>query len=435
MKIGIIGTGYVGLPTGAGLAELGHDVVCIDKDEKKINLLQKGQSPIYEKGLDELLIKNIKNGRLHFTSSMKDGIEDAQVVIIAVGTPPDPVTGEADLSYIYAAAEEMANFLRDYTLVATKSTVPVGTGDRIEQILQEKAKDADFDVISLPEFLREGFAVDDFFNPDRIVVGTNSERAEKLIRELYAPLAEKCNILFVNRRSSEVIKYASNAFLAMKIHYINEMADFCEAAGANISQVAKGMGLDKRIGDKFLNAGPGYGGSCFPKDTKAMAYMGRQVGVNLSLIETAIRGNDLRQSKMAQRILDAAGDIKKSKIAVWGLAFKSGTDDIRVSPAMAIVEQLLRNGADLTVYDPKAIDNAKGVLQGKVKFAASALDALKDADVLAVLTEWPEFGAIKAEDIQKSMRGNKIVDLRNILPASELQAKGFVYGCIGKINR
>ena len=432
MKIGIIGTGYVGLPTGAGLAELGHEVWCIDKDERKIALLQNAKSPIYEKGLDELLGKNIRNGRLHFTSSMKDGIEDVQVVIIAVGTPPDPATGEADLSYIYAAAEEMSAFLCDYTLVATKSTVPVGTGDKIEQILNDNTKGADFDVISLPEFLREGFAVDDFFNPDRIVVGTNSERAEKLVRELYAPLAEKSNILFVDRRSAEVIKYASNAFLAIKIHYINEMADFCEAAGANIDHVAKGMGLDKRIGDKFLNAGPGYGGSCFPKDTKAMAYMGKQAGINLSLIETAIRGNDLRQSKMAQRILSAAGDVRTNKIAIWGLAFKSGTDDIRVSPAMAIVEQLLRNGADLTVYDPKAMDNAKKVLQDKVKFATSPLDACQGVDVLAILTEWPEFAKIESDDLIKVMRKKQIVDLRNLLVAKDLKSKGFSYDCIGK---
>ncbi len=432
MKIGIVGTGYVGLPTGAGLAELGHNVICIDKDETKINLLKKGKAPIYEKGLDELLTRNIKNGRLQFTSSIKEGVEGAQIVIIAVGTPPDPITGEADLSYIYAAAKEVASFLQDYTLVATKSTVPVGTGDKIEQILRETVKGAEFDVVSLPEFLREGFAVDDFFNPDRIVVGTNSERAEKLIRELYAPLAEKAKMLVVSRRSSEVIKYASNAFLAIKIHYINEMADFCEAAGADISQVAKGMGMDKRIGDKFLNAGPGYGGSCFPKDTKAMAYMGKQVGINLSLIEAAIRGNDLRQMEMAERILKTLGGNKNGKIAVWGLAFKSGTDDTRVSPAMAIVEQLVRNGANVTVYDPKAMENAKKLLADKVKYAATALEALKDADVLAVLTEWPEFASIKNEDIKRVMRGRQIVDLRNLLNAEELRIGGFSCSCIGK---
>lgn len=432
MKIGIIGTGYVGLPTGAGLADLGHEVVCIDKDENKINILQQGKSTIYEKGLDELLSRNIKNGRLKFTSKMQEGVEDAQVVIIAVGTPPDPVSGEADLSYIYAAAQELALYLRDYTLVATKSTVPVGTGDKIEQILRENAKNADFDVISLPEFLREGFAVDDFFHPDRIVVGCESERAESLIRELYAPLAEKGNMLFVNRRSAEVIKYASNAFLAMKIHYINEMADFCEAAGADVAQVAKGMGLDKRIGDKFLNAGPGYGGSCFPKDTKAMAYMGRQSGVNLSLIEAAIRGNDLRQAKMANRILSAACDVKNCKIAIWGLAFKNGTDDVRVSPAMEIVQQLLRNGADLTVYDPKAMDNAKKILQDKVKYAASAIEAAQGADVLAILTEWSEFALIDVNALKKAMRGRKIVDLRNLFATCALDKKGFAYECIGK---
>ena len=369
--------------------------------------------------------------RAEVEADLLDGVvEDG--VFAGVAARSHPVSGEADLSYIYAAAQELALYFRDYTLVATKSTVPVGTGDKIEQILRENAKNADFDVISLPEFLREGFAVDDFFHPDRIVVGCESERAESLIRELYAPLAEKGNMLFVNRRSAEVIKYASNAFLAMKIHYINEMADFCEAAGADVAQVAKGMGLDKRIGDKFLNAGPGYGGSCFPKDTKAMAYMGRQAGINLSLIEAAIRGNDLRQAKMANRILSAAGDVKNCKIAIWGLAFKNGTDDVRVSPAMEIVQQLLRNGADLTVYDPKAMDNAKKILQDKVKYAASAIEAAQGADVLAILTEWSEFALIDVNALKKAMRGRKIVDLRNLFAAGDLDKKGFAYECIGK---
>lgn len=432
MKIGIIGTGYVGLPTGAGLADLGNEVICIDKDDNKIKKLREGYSTIYEEGLDDLLKRNVKEGRLSFTTSMKEGVENADIVIIAVGTPLDPRTGEADLQYIYAAAEELSDHLNGYTLVATKSTVPVGTGEKIEAIIKKNNKNKDTDIVSLPEFLREGFAVKDFFYPDRIVVGADSERAFSLIRELYKPLADRTEILCVKRRSAEVIKYASNAFLAMKIHYINEMSDFCETVDADIAEVAKGMGLDNRIGNKFLNAGPGYGGSCFPKDTNAMAYMGRCAKVNLSLVEATIRGNDLRQTTMARRILNKCDDVKNCKIAVWGLAFKNGTDDIRQSPAMAIVEQLLQNGADLTVYDPKAMDNASSVLGTKVKYAQNALDAVKGADVLAILTEWKEFALVKTEDLQKLMRGKKIVDLRNMLRDRNLQEKGFDYCCVGR---
>ena len=292
MKIGIIGTGYVGLPTGVGLAELGNEVICIDREPSKIEALQSGKLTIYEDGLEDLFKKNVASGNIRFTTSMKEGVENADLVIIAVGTPPHPVTKEADMKYIHAAATELAEHLQGYTVIATKSTVPVGTGDDVEGLIRKKNPTADFDVVSLPEFLREGFAVHDFFSPDRVVVGANSERAKNVLKELYKPFEGKTKMLFVKRRSSETIKYASNAFLAIKIHYINEMADFCEKAGADVYEVAQGMGLDSRIGNKFLNPGPGYGGSCFPKDTNAMAYMGRTNGVNLSLIEAAIAGND-----------------------------------------------------------------------------------------------------------------------------------------------
>ena len=284
MKIGIIGTGYVGLPTGVGLAELGNEVICIDREPSKIEALQSGKLTIYEDGLEDLFKKNVASGNIRFTTSMKEGVENADLVIIAVGTPPHPVTKEADMKYIHAAATELAEHLQGYTVIATKSTVPVGTGDDVEGLIRKKNPTADFDVVSLPEFLREGFAVHDFFSPDRVVVGANSERAKNVLKELYKPFEGKTKMLFVKRRSSETIKYASNAFLAIKIHYINEMADFCEKAGADVYEVAQGMGLDSRIGNKFLNPGPGYGGSCFPKDTNAMAYMGRTNGVNLSLI-------------------------------------------------------------------------------------------------------------------------------------------------------
>lgn len=431
MKIGIIGTGYVGLPTGVGLAELGNEVICIDKDEEKIRALKSGKVTIFEDGLEELFLKNIQNNKLKFTASMEEGVRDADVVIIAVGTPPHPVTKEADMKYIYAAAEELAKYVSGYTVVATKSTVPVGTGDEIENIIRKTNSKADFDVVSLPEFLREGFAVHDFFEPDRIVVGTNSQRASEVIKKLYKPFEDKTDILFVKRKSSETIKYASNAFLAMKIHYINEMADFCEKSGADVFEVAKGMGLDKRIGNRFLNPGPGYGGSCFPKDTNAMAYMGKKYGAQLSLIEATIRGNDLRKTQMALRILNVVKNIKNSKIAVWGLAFKNGTDDIRESPAMQIIDQLIKNNAKLCVYDPKAMDNARKILGNNVEYASSMFETVKDADVLAILTEWEEFGETDLAELKKLMRTTKIVDLRNMLKAKNPSDYGVEYNCIG----
>ena len=311
-------------------------MVCIDKIEEKIASLQKGIATIYEDGMEDLFQRNLASGRLSFTTDMKAGVSGADVVMIAVGTPPHPVTKEADLKYIRAAAEELAQYLDGYTVVATKSTVPVGTGDDVESIIRRVNPEADCDVVSLPEFLREGFAVHDFFNPDRIVIGANTEKAKNVLLELYRPFAGKTEFLLVSRKSSETIKYASNAFLAMKIHYINEMADFCEKAGADIREVAKGMGLDSRIGGKFLNPGPGYGGSCFPKDTNAMAQMGKKYGAHLSLIETTIAQNDARKVQMAQRVTEMTGGKPDVRIAVLGLAFKGGTDDCRDSPAMQI---------------------------------------------------------------------------------------------------
>ena len=432
MKIGIIGTGYVGLPTGIGLAELGNEVVCIDKIKEKIDDLKAGKLTIYEDGLEEVFSKNIKAGRLSFTTSMRKAVEGADVVMIAVGTPPHPITHEADLKYIYAAATELAEYLTDYTVIATKSTVPVGTGDNIEQLIRSKNPTARFDVISLPEFLREGFAIHDFFNPDRIVVGSNSAKATALIKELYAPFADKTNMLFVSRRSSETIKYASNAFLAMKIHYINEIADFCEKAGADISEVAKGMGLDSRIGNRFLNAGLGFGGSCFPKDTMAMAYMGRLVGTPIELIETTIAGNQKRKEAMAERVLAAVKQIPHAKIAVWGLAFKDGTDDCRQSPAMDVIAALLQQKADITAYDPKAMGTACQLLGDKIAYADDMYAAVKDADVLVILTEWKQFAAADLKGVAQLMRNKKILDFRNMLNPNEAIKHGFEYQCIGR---
>ncbi|ELW2327822.1 UDP-glucose/GDP-mannose dehydrogenase family protein [Campylobacter jejuni] len=432
MKIGIIGTGYVGLPTGVGLAELGNDVICIDREKSKIDALNNGILTIYEDNLEELFHKNVKEGRLKFTTSMQEGIKDADLVIIAVGTPPHSVTKEADMKYIHVAATELADYLTGYTVIATKSTVPVGTGDDIESLISKKNPNAEFDVLSLPEFLREGFAVYDFFNPDRIIVGTNSQRAKAVIEKLYEPFKGKSELLFVSRRSSETIKYASNAFLAIKIHYINEMANFCEKVGADILEVAKGMGLDTRIGNRFLNPGPGYGGSCFPKDTSAMAFMGKQNNIDLTLINAAIKGNEERKNQMSERILIVLKDIKNPKIAVLGLAFKDGTDDCRESPAVDIIFKLLEQKVQICAYDPKAMDLAKQILGDKIDYANSMYEAIKDADVIAILTEWKEFSSLDLKKAYDLVRHKKIIDLRNLIDKNEAIKLGFEYQGIGR---
>lgn len=432
MKVGIIGTGYVGLPTGVGLAELGHDVVCIDAIPEKIEALKAGKITLFEAGLEELFHKNLAAGKIKFTTDMKECVEDADIVIIAVGTPPHPVTKEADMKYIHAAARQLAPHLTGYTVVANKSTVPVGTGDEVEKMIRDENPHADFDVVSLPEFLREGFAVHDFFNPDRVIVGANTERAKDVVKALYAPFGDKANMLFVKRRSSETIKYASNAFLAMKINYINEMANFCEKSGADVFEVAKGMGMDTRIGSKFLNPGPGYGGSCFPKDTNAMAYMARKYGVEMALIETTIRRNDERKIEMAERILSAAEGIAAPKIGVLGLAFKGGTDDCRESPAMEIVAALIERGAVVRAFDPKAMPTAKLLVGDAIEYASDACDAAKDADVVAILTEWDDFKAIDLKALKNAVKSAKIVDLRNILNPDEARQAGFDYRGIGR---
>lgn len=432
MNIAIIGTGYVGLPTGVGFAELGNNVTCIDIDENKIKSLKEGNITLYEDGLLELFVKNTKNGNLNFTSSLEDGVKNAEIVIIAVGTPPHPVTKEADMKYIHAAAKDLAKYLNNYKVVAIKSTVPVGTGDEVENIIRQENPNADFDMVSLPEFLREGFAVYDFFNPDRIVVGTNSIKAREVISRLYADFKDKTNILYTNRRSSETIKYASNSFLAMKIHFINEMADFCEQSGADILEVAKGMGLDTRIGNRFLNPGPGYGGSCFPKDTLAMAYMGRQYNIDLSLINAAIKGNDDRKDKIANKIKLEVKDIKNANIAILGLAFKNGTDDCRESPAIDIVNKLLSDNLNIKAYDPKAMDLAKVLLGDKIKYSDNMYDCIKDADLLVILTEWNEFKELDLEQASKLMRNKNILDFRNLLDKDKVLKSGFKYKGVGR---
>ena len=432
MRVTVIGTGYVGLPTGVGLAELGNDVICLDIDESKINMLKAGQVTIFEEGLDDLFKKNTENGKVKFSTSFEESIPDADVVMLAVGTPPNPITKEADMRYIKAAAEELAHHLKGYTVVAVKSTVPVNTGTMVETVIRRENPTADFDVISLPEFLREGFAVHDFFNPDRIIVGANTERARNVIAELYAPFKDKCTILYVSRQSSETIKYASNAFLAMKIQYINEMADFCETSGADIYEVAKGMGLDSRIGAKVLVPGPGYGGFCFPKDTNAMAYMGRFNGVDLSLIETTIKGNERRKINMAKRILDMVEDIKVPTIAVLGSAFKGGTDDCRESPALQIIEILLAHDVKVKLYDPKAMENTKRILKDMAVYCTSPYEAIGGADVLAILTDWDEFKQLDLVKVKQLLTRPQIVDYRNVVNFDEARRLGFEIVSLGR---
>ena len=431
MQIGIIGTGYVGLPTGVGLAELGHKVKCIDREITKIEYLKKGEITLFESGLEELLKKNLKNGNISFTTSMQEGISGSDIVIIAVGTPPHPVTKEADMKYVHAAATELAQYLDGYTIIANKSTVPVGTGDDIENLISKRNPQADFDVVSLPEFLREGFAVYDFFNPDRIVIGTNSERAKAKLNELYKPFKEKSKILFVKRRSSETIKYASNAFLAMKIHYINEMADFCEKVNADIYEVAEGMGMDSRIGSKFLNPGPGYGGSCFPKDTHAMYFMAKQNNVELTLIEAAINGNEKRKKEIAKKIILTVDHIENPKIAILGLTFKGGTDDCRESPAMDIIFELLNYKLNIVAYDPKGMKNAKLILGEKISYAKDMYSVTDNADLLVVLTEWDDFKNYNLNIVNKKMRLKNIFDTRNMLNKQEAFKLGFSFSSLG----
>ncbi|MDR2061852.1 MAG: UDP-glucose/GDP-mannose dehydrogenase family protein [Acinetobacter sp.] len=428
MKISIIGTGYVGLPTGVGFAELGHDVVCIDKMQSKIDYLNAGNLTLFEDGLEELFNKNRNCGRIKFTTDFSQ-ISDVDFIIITVGTPQCPVSKEPDMKFVYAAAEDISPFLTGYTAIANKSTVLIGTSDKLENIIKTTNPHADFDLVAIPEFLREGFAVHDFFHPERIVVGVESEKAVAYVNKLYSVFHERLNILYVNRCSAELIKYASNAFLAIKLNFINEIADLCEKVGANVNDVAKCMGLDSRIGTKFLNPGPGYGGSCFPKDTNSLLYMAKQNGIDLSLVEATIIENEARKSKMAKKILNSVVGIEKPLISVWGLSFKAGTDDVRESPALQIIQELTSHAVDVIAFDPKAKDTAFSILGNTISYADSAIESTVGADVLAVLTEWPEFKNVPLEKLQ--MRRKYIIDLRNILDFDSAKSAGFTYVGIG----
>lgn len=433
MRVAIIGTGYVGLVSGACFADFGHIVTCVDKDKSKIDKLHAGIMPIYEPGLDDLVAKNVKEERLFFTVDAAEAVKDADAVFIAVGTPSRRGDGHADLSYVYAAAEEIGQMMTGFTVIVTKSTVPVGTGDEVEAIIRKVRPDGDFAVVSNPEFLREGAAIKDFKIPDRVVVGTDDDRARQVMKELYRPLfLNETPILFTERRTSELIKYAANAFLAVKITFINEMADLCEKVGANVQEVSRGIGLDGRIGKKFLNAGPGYGGSCFPKDTLALTKTANDYGSPVRIVDTVVEVNAARKKAMAAKVIAAmGGDVKGKTIGVLGLAFKQNTDDMRDAPSLDIVPALQAAGARIVAFDPEGMTEAARVLPG-VTFARTAYDAASNADLLVVITEWHEFRGLDPRRIKEAMRHPRIVDLRNIFNPDEMRGLGFAYEGIGR---
>ncbi|MDO9433301.1 MAG: UDP-glucose/GDP-mannose dehydrogenase family protein [Phenylobacterium sp.] len=432
MHVTMIGTGYVGLVSGACFADFGHSVTCIDKDASKIERLRSGGIPIFEPGLEQLVASNVKAGRLFFDTDATEAVKKADAVFIAVGTPSRRGDGHADLSYVYAAAEEIAGLLDGFTVIVTKSTVPVGTGDEIEKIIKAKRPDAQFAVVSNPEFLREGAAIEDFKRPDRVVVGIEDERARPVMTELYRPLyLNETPIVFTGRRTSELIKYAANAFLAMKITFINEMADLCEAVGADVQQVARGIGLDKRIGGKFLNAGPGYGGSCFPKDTLALVRTATDAGSPVRLIETTVKVNDDRKKAMAQKVSVAAEDLKGKTVGVLGLTFKPNTDDMRDAPSLDIVPALQAMGAKVQAFDPEGLHEARQLLRD-VDFKDDPYEVATGADVLVIITEWDQFRALDLDRVKLLMNAPVLVDLRNIYKPADVRAHGFKYASIGR---
>lgn len=435
MKITIIGSGYVGLVSGACFSDFGHDVVCVDNVAAKIDALNRGEMPIFEPGLDALVAKNRNEGRLTFTTEFGAAVSIADVVFIAVGTPSRRGGGHADLSYVYAAAREIARSVNKFTVVATKSTVPVGTGDEVERIIRETNPHADIVVVSNPEFLREGAAIEDFKHPDRIVIGAEDGRGSEVMREVYRPLfLNKSPIVMTSRRTSELIKYAANAFLAMKITFINEIADLCEAVGANVQEVAHGIGLDKRVGSKFLNAGPGYGGSCFPKDTVALVKTAQDYESPVRLIETTISINDTRKRAMARKVIRACGnEVRGKTIAVLGLTFKPNTDDVREAPSLSIIEALQDEGARIQAFDPEGMSTS-GQLLDNVVFASSPYDAAKGADALVIVTEWDAFRALDFVRLKTVMKSAVLVDLRNVYNSTELVRHGFSYVSVGRPN-
>jgi UDPglucose 6-dehydrogenase len=434
MQIAVIGTGYVGLVTGAGLADFGNDVTCVDIDVKKIEALRQGEIPIYEPGLDKLVSKNVKEGRLKFSTDLAAAIKTARAIFIAVGTPPR-ADGSADLRYVEDVAKTIAQHMNGPKLVITKSTVPIGTGRMIERILAEKGQGHRGSVVSNPEFLREGSAIEDFMKPDRVVIGASDEESAELMKEIYAPL-HSLEIPFVvtNVESSELIKYASNGFLSVKISFINEIAQVCEKVGADVQDVARGMGLDSRIGPKFLQAGPGFGGSCFPKDTSAMADIARRHGYDFQIMEAVLRVNDDIKQRMVTKIVEAAGGSVSGKtVAMLGLAFKPETDDMRDSPTIPIIKGLQKRGATVRAYDPEAMENCKSIFEN-VTYCEDAYETAKGADILVIATEWNEFRALNLERIKSSLRAPVLVDLRNVYDPKRVRALGYSYTSVGRAD-
>jgi UDPglucose 6-dehydrogenase len=433
MRVAMIGTGYVGLVSGACFADFGHHVVCVDKDQGKIAALELGVMPIYEPGLDDLVAANVKAKRLSFTTELKGPVAQAEAVFIAVGTPSRRGDGHADLTYVYAAAKEIAAALDGFTVVVTKSTVPVGTGDEVERIIREARPDAEFAVVSNPEFLREGAAIQDFKHPDRIVVGCEDARASKVMAELYRPLyINRSPILTTGRRTAELIKYAANAFLATKITFINEIADLCEQAGADVQDVARGIGLDNRIGSKFLNAGPGFGGSCFPKDAVALMQTARDFGTPCRIVETVTSVNDHRKRAMGRKVIAACGgSVRGATIAVLGLTFKPNTDDMRDAPSIALITALQDAGAKVRAYDPEGMKQARSVLEN-VEYADNAYSCIEGADALVIVTEWEAFRALDLDRVRKLLKRPVVVDLRNIYRPKDMAQRGFIYESIGR---
>ncbi|QIK95653.1 UDP-glucose/GDP-mannose dehydrogenase family protein [Sphingomonas sp. HDW15A] len=433
MRLAMIGTGYVGLVSGACFADFGHDVTCIDKDEAKIASIREGRMPIWEPGLESLVKANAERGRLKFTTDLTDGIAGAEAIFIAVGTPARRGDGHADLSYVFAAVRELAHALKGPAVIVTKSTVPVGTGDRIAEILAEEGAPAGITVASNPEFLREGAAIRDFKIPDRIVIGAEDDRTREIMREVYRPLfLNQAPILFTSRRTAELTKYAANAFLATKISFINEIANLCEAVGADVQEVARGIGLDNRIGAKFLHAGPGYGGSCFPKDTVALLKTAEDAGVEQRIVSTVVRVNDDRKAAMADRVANAlGGDLKGKKVAVLGLTFKPNTDDMREAPSIPLIERLVEMGATVSAFDPVGREQAEPLLPA-IDYATDALSAAEGADALVIVTEWDEFRALDLVKLATAMRGRVLMDLRNIYDGAEAARAGLQYYGIGR---
>jgi len=432
MKITMIGTGYVGLVSGACFADFGHHVTCVDKDEGKIAAIRNGVMPIFEPGLDALVASNVAEGRLDFTTDLAAGVRGADAIFIAVGTPSRRGDGHADLSYVYAASEEIAQALDAPAVVVTKSTVPVGTGDEVERIMREARPDLEIGVVSNPEFLREGAAIVDFKKPDRIVVGTDDPRATAVMRQIYRPLyLNEAPLLFTSRRTAELIKYAANAFLATKITFINEIADLCEVVGAEVKDVARGIGLDNRIGAKFLHAGPGYGGSCFPKDTLALLKTGQDNDSPLRIVEAVVHVNDTRKRAMGRKVIKAlGGDARGKRIALLGLTFKPNTDDMRDAPSLAIVQALVDAGASICAYDPEGMDVARPLMPD-VEMVADPYQAADGADAVVLVTEWDAFRALNLKELARRMNSTVLVDLRNIYPVAEVEAAGLQLTRVG----